>query len=311
MVNEYPPPIYKYLNVNGASATLTQQTFKWTKPSQFKAKYKDDMDMTISKLFSEDNEQSLEIIRDNFNTILANNIDQRLTYSDPRLPLIQQAFRNNPEAVNIVQEKLQRDSISDIYDIDRIRRISEEYVSEINIFLQGYRVFCGSNNILSKRMWQNYADDGKGIVLRIEPSPIYTKDSVFKLFKAVKYYDERPALFASTLEFLSSSFFEEQEAWIARIIDRVIHFKTDDYSYESEYRCVIPLLKDEEYLSDIFLPYHAEEITGLYLGENITDADKSLFIRLAKQINPEISIYQIGRTTGDILQQNEVSWARY
>ena len=293
MANEYLPPIYKYLDVEGARATLERQKFKWTKPSQFKAKFKDDMDMTISRLFPEDHEQSLEIIRDNFNTMLASNLDQQLTHSDPRLALIQQAFRNNPEAVNIVQEELQRDSILDIYDIDHIRRVSEKHVSEINTFLQGYRVLCASNNVLSERMWKDYADDGKGITLRIEPSPIAQKDSVFKLFKAVQYFDERPTLFASALEFMSGSLFEQQQALISRIIDRVIYSKTNQYSYESEYRCIIPLLKNEEHLSDVFLRYHAEEITGLYIGENTADTDKSLFVKLAKQINPDIPIYQM------------------
>ncbi|MFW0776455.1 MAG: DUF2971 domain-containing protein [Rickettsiales bacterium] len=263
--------------------------------------------MTISKLFPEDQEQSLEIIRDNLFTILLNNTDHRLAYSNPGLAIIQQAFRNNPDLANIVHEELQKDSISELYDVDRIRRISEDNVKEINAHLQGYRVLCGSDNILSRRMWQDYANDGKGMALCIEPSPIPQKDSIFKLFKEVKYFTERPTLFASTLEFLSGSLFEEQEALIARTIDRVIYSKTNIYSYESEYRCVWPLLSHEEHLGDLYKKFHAEEITGLYLGENAEDANKALFIKLSKEINPDISIYQISRVAGESLQANDIS----
>ncbi len=303
MVRKHPPPIYKYLDVDGARATLEKQTFKWTKPSQFKAKFKDDMDMTISKLFPEDVEQSLEIIKDNFITILANNDNQQLRYSDPLVTLIQECFRNNPAAVNAFQKKLQQDSVSDIYDIDHILRKSEKHVNEINKFLQGYRVLCGSKNILSECMWRDYAADGKGIALCIKPSSIVVKDSVFKLFKEVKYFDERPTLFASTLEFLNHNFFEEPWA----LIDRIIYSKTNQYSYESEYRCVLPLLPHEEHQDDIYEKFHAEEITGLYLGENIEDDYKLLFVKLAKQINPNISIYQISKINNESLHANDVS----
>jgi len=98
---------------------------------------------------------------------------------------------------------------------------------------------------------------------------------------------------------------------IVRIIDRVIYSKTNAYLYESEYRCVWPLLPHEEHLDDLYIKFHAEEITGLYLGENTEDDDKLLFVKLAKQINPDISIYQISKIKNEILQANDVSQDYY
>jgi hypothetical protein len=43
------------------------------------------------------------------------------------------------------------------------------------------------------------------------------------------------------------------------------------------------------------LAYHPEEITGLYLGGAITDADKQDIVAKAKALNPQIAIFQAKR----------------
>ncbi|WP_407123446.1 hypothetical protein [Bradyrhizobium sp. STM 3561] len=39
-------------------------------------------------------------------------------------------------------------------------------------------------------------------------------------------------------------------------------------------------------------PFHPEEITELYLGAAMTDADKQEIIATAKALNPEIAVFQ-------------------
>lgn len=66
------PPLYKYLNIEGARLTLGNRCFKHAKPSTFN----DTEDLTIHSLFPEDDETALAIIENNFTDILVKHLDE-------------------------------------------------------------------------------------------------------------------------------------------------------------------------------------------------------------------------------------------
>jgi hypothetical protein len=69
--------------------------------------------------------------------------------------------------------------------VEHMRARSESHVKEINEFMQKWRIFCVSTLNDSERMWFAYAENHKGIVLRIEPN--IAKDSKFQRFLPVIY----------------------------------------------------------------------------------------------------------------------------
>ena len=54
------------------------------------------------------------------------------------------------------------------------------------------------------------------------------------------------------------------------------------------------------------LKYHPEEITELYLGLAMTMEDKEDMVSKAKALNPEISIFQMGRDADTKLTFNRI-----
>jgi len=60
------PPLYKYLDVQGARRTLTNRTFRHAKPSTFN----DTEDLTIRSIFPEDEETALEQLKHGFVDVL-------------------------------------------------------------------------------------------------------------------------------------------------------------------------------------------------------------------------------------------------
>jgi hypothetical protein len=66
------PPLYKYLNIEGARLTLGNRCFKHAKPSTFN----DTEDLTIRGLFPEDDETALAVIEINFTNILVKHLDE-------------------------------------------------------------------------------------------------------------------------------------------------------------------------------------------------------------------------------------------
>ena len=292
------PPLYKYLDVQGAKLTLGNKTFKHAKPSDFN----DLEDLTIQSIFAEDVEAALSKIATGFTEIIANNVDRPPTCG-PKLrssiELLQKIFRENPKAVAIIKTEMANEKIGNLYDIEHMRTISEAIIKEINEFMQDYRVLCVTTHKNSERMWTEYAQDQQGVILRIEPC--VEKDSKFRLFRPVKYAEKRPALHDDALEFLEGSLFADQEARIRASIDKIIYAKTTKWEHEGEYRLAIPILAGEK---DWFtLPYHSEEITELYLGAVIKEEDKREIVERAKAANPQIEIFQMSRTADGTLKQ--------
>jgi hypothetical protein len=172
-----------------------------------------------------------------------------------------------------------------------MRALAEAFVKEINEFMQDYRVLCVTNQVDSEKMWSNYAENHKGIALRIEPN--FAKDSKFRLFRPVIYREKRPPLYDDTLEFIAGSLFGDQEARAMEMLEKIVYTKTLEWEHESEYRLAIPMRKSEEPWNT--LPYHPEEITELYLGAEMEKADRDGIVGRAQAVNRNIAIFRMTR----------------
>jgi hypothetical protein len=281
------PPLYKYLGIEGAKLTLRNRTFKHSKPSDFN----DTEDLTIQSAYFERLEDAYKHMYDGFTDTILRNISNPPTCSNlkhrAQIALIQEAFRRNPKAAEIVKAAKKNDLISDVFDMERMRKTTQAFIDEINESLQGYRVLCVSERIDSDRMWTRYADDHQGIGLRILPN--LEKDSKFRLFRKVDYQVTRPALFDDALTHQENILFGDHEANNKRYIERVIYTKTLEWEYEKEYRLCIPVIGERDWN---LLPFHPEEISELYLGTLMHDDTKKKIVDLARAVNPKIFILQ-------------------
>jgi hypothetical protein len=171
------------------------------------------------------------------------------------------------------------------------KKRSEAFVNETNAFMQNYRVFCVTTDGASERMWKEYAKEHQGIALRITPS--VEKASKYLNFAPVTYQEKRPPIFAKAADFAAESLFGNQTERARRVLEGIIYAKSNAYQFESEYRLAIPLGEGEEdYRTQ---PFHPEEITELYFGAAMTDADKQEIIAVAKALNPQIAVFQAKR----------------
>jgi hypothetical protein len=75
-------------------------------------------------------------------------------------------------------------------------------------------------------------------------------------------------------------------------MDKVIYCKTLPYKFEKEYRLAIPSDDEGDWTA---LPYDPQEITELYLGLAMSDADKRDIVALARAVNRNIKIFQASR----------------
>lgn len=281
------PSLYKYLSPDGAKLTLGNGTFRHAKPSDFN----DDMDMTIQKIFPDKIEKVLGQLAGSTARLIFENLDKRPTcLSDNmrhKVTQLQTVFRANHEAINIIERKTKANQVSDLYDAEHMQNLAKNMVAELNGFLQNHRVLCVSDDHTSIPMWERYAADHSGIILRITPNE--NKNSKFQLFRKVGYTPTRPTLYESTRKFQEDSLFGDQEKTKRDMLDNIIYTKTKEWEYEREYRLAIPLGPGEEYET---LPYQPEEISELFLGAKMDNNEKEQILELAQKMNPRIQIFQ-------------------
>ena len=187
-----------------------------------------------------------------------------------------------------MKAKIEEGAMDGVHDMQHMRTLAETTINDVNEFMQGWRVLCVTTHLDSEQMWLGYAENHKGIALRIEPN--VGKDSKFQKFVPVLYQERRPPLHDDTLAFVAAGLFGDKDALYMAIMERIIYAKTLDWRHEGEYRLTIPIAPGEEQWNT--LPYHPEEITELYLGADITEIDKQQIVALAKGVNASIKVFQ-------------------
>jgi hypothetical protein len=279
------PPLYKYLDRRGAELTLGNRTFKFAKPSDFN----DIEDLTIQSIFPEEVDVAVAKIASSFPDVIVENLDNPPTCRKewrPKLALLQLIYRLDPGAAEAVKEQIKQDPKKAGLEAQAMRVRCQQFLDDINKFMQNYRVLCVSTLKDSDSMWTEYAEAHKGIVLRVEPS--VKKASKFQLFRPVEYRETRPSFFDDTVDFLRETLFGDVEKRNRLILEKIIYSKTLKWQHESEYRLAIPLPKGEDWNT---LLYHPEEITELYLGSAMTPGKKEQIVAAAKELNPRIAVF--------------------
>jgi hypothetical protein len=98
------PPLFKYLDVQGAKLTLGNGSFRHAKPSDFN----DIEDMTVQSIFPEETEIALKKLSGGLNDVILAHLNDPPTCASPmreKVALIQQAYRPNPRAAEMVKAR--------------------------------------------------------------------------------------------------------------------------------------------------------------------------------------------------------------
>jgi len=127
------------------------------------------------------------------------NLDRTPTCVSPRMKqqigALQAIFKSNPGAARALKDAVQKEPLSTFYHLDHMKEFTKNSIEELNEFFQGYRILCVCGRIDSVKIWDLYAENHKGIALRILPNE--EKDSKFKLFRKVEHRERMPCLYDS------------------------------------------------------------------------------------------------------------------
>ena len=131
------------------------------------------------------------------------------------------------------------------------------------------RILCFSAIADAPTMWAHYADEHRGVVLQFESND--QRDSVTLLATPVIYQAEPPTL--PMVDRWVRAFLDEEEIDWDDYFREYYYVKSEDWSYEQEYR-VISLSEDDSQLHDDS-PFLREDLRGIILGSALDHNDEA------------------------------------
>jgi hypothetical protein len=283
-----PESIYKYTSLGGLIKTLEKRSFKLSRPSDFN----DPIDMYIQEPLNLDTEDFLEQMKHSLLDYLKDSNDNFLlnnTKSAHMIGVARSAWaQSSAEKREIMEHEILNRPIKELYDIEKLNVNNKEMVDFLTEIMSHHAVFCSTldqNNLL---MWAHYSDQHRGAV--IEYTPSIEKDSALLASKPVIYSEKRPLLYQNAKEMMMRYLAESPEQSAGKMLDRIIYSKSIEWSYEKEYRLVIPdfIRRHEEFG---LLSFYAEELSAIYFGCRMSNENKEMAARMAISINNDVKLY--------------------
>jgi len=294
-----PKSIYKYLDFDGLNKTLSNQSFKLSRPSDFN----DPLDLLIEECFGMNLLEFLEGVKKEFYDLFSNELDQSKLRNNPnkdKLILINNGLKkinNLPEdQAKRIREEIFQTPLEDMYDLEKLKKTNKEALEAVQKSFKNEGIFCSTTDHKNLLMWAHYADQHRGAVIEFTPS--IKKDSALLASKPIEYLSVRPLLYRTPKDMVIHGLMMSPKDSIAKIVNSLIYTKGLVWDYEQEYRLSIPnLIPDFKPFAT--LRFHAEELTSIYLGCRMEDEDKKTILTLARSINPAVEIYKSTLSTRD------------
>ena len=158
---------------------------------------------------------------------------------------------------------------SSLFSIDELGKHMTKAIAEFNKRnADSFIIGCLTTDNKNRLMWSHYAQDHQGFCIEYDFTDIKTLDTTAVL--PIIYAKERPRLPFKPNICKTNRYFEEA----TKLIIKGLLTKDDIWSYENEWRVMMPTRKDQN------LPM--PKITCVYLGAQISDKDKQAIIKIVK-----------------------------
>ncbi|MGA3083359.1 MAG: DUF2971 domain-containing protein [Thermodesulfobacteriota bacterium] len=281
--------LYKYLNYEGAEKTLENCAVKFSSPIVLN----DPFDISIGDILGLEIKEFMQSLPAEFFNFLLNDFDYRnltskLKDRKDQIIILNQLLKPLPDDYKkeLFAEFI-KNPIENRDDWDRLIKITQGIVTEIQKVFNSYGIFCSSKTKDSTLMWSHYGNHHEGVVLKFQPD--IKKDSFFLASKSINYSQARPVFYKSSKDLLQS--YLTNEPPIDTMIEKIIFTKSLDWAYEMEYRIAIPDLipNGKKYVT---LNFNPKELSAIYFGSRMIDEKKNRLILLAKKLNPGVEFYQ-------------------
>ncbi len=263
---------YKYTDANSAKKILAAGTLKWSSPLLFNDPFdvprelafgfgKEDISKAIKKLicdlvlqppddisgYAGDLQKTLALIKKGINEELIKEIKEFLISSD---------FVEGQQYIELGFEKLR-----------------SEWAQRLNTL----RILCLCECPRRISMWYHYAKSYSGAVIGL--SCLRELDSPLLLARKIQYKQDKTIHY--TPDGIASLFVKEHYSAATALIDIGLYTKSEDWSYEKEWRVVTYADEPGDHYSFYSLP--PGSFSCIYFGPNILQNDRTDLLELVSK----------------------------
>ena len=262
---------YKYMTADVAEIVLQNRTLRWSSP----------------KLFND----PFDVPRELAVGVEKNEIRKELA------SLILSFFRSSDKAPAGLSQKLQllisaiqstrKDGLIDLIEDDLTKMLEAESFSSSSLevfneywkkILDDMRILCLCESHETTSMWYHYADKYSGVVIQFFCDD--NSDSPWRIAKPIEYTNENHLV--STAKGWASLLVLDHEPALLKSFDVSAHTKSEDWSYEKEWRIASFKRPGEEgFFSDY--GFDGKSIGNIYLGPLIENNMKSRIVDASKK----------------------------
>lgn len=250
---------FKYLNIGASLATLKNKTLKWSNARLFS----DPFDMPADVSFAFDGASFANALLDEMSRLAFGAQTPVGDMNNPLFALCMQSRDNRkrgatePEFRRYMSQSLTETAEQFTKAIPLLER-------QLEMMREQFALFCVSKTNKSLLMWAHYAHDHTGCVLGLRCLP--DLDRPLCAVKEVKYLSEFPLV--ATLPEYVRHLTGQSELDTSAIFERFALAKSDDWSYEQEWRG-LSLLTNRQSGFDLD-PLLPEELDAVYFGARAT-----------------------------------------
>ena len=289
---------YRYLDAEGAIASLENGTLRFSKPTKFN----DPFDVNLQLLIPERLDAFLEDVKSSYHEFIRNIDASKIGHPYKRAYIdmlqIRLSSSSDDKEKKIAKEWEQWEPIAlaHLWDVSSLEEIIDKMRVMLQEFFQGIGVVCLSSCHENLLLWSHYAKGHTGAALEFTPSPTTSGEPIFESVMEINYSSTRPLIHETVAVFMSSFYTPDPSKLRREFIKRFIFTKSLAWKYEKEYRIAIPREFTEG--SDTFdFNFHTPDLTAVYLGCKMAEDDKDNVTKNAIGLNSNVKIFQMTEST--------------
>ncbi len=273
---------YKFMSANTAISIFNTSTLRYTSPNLFN----DPFDHQVSFNFPFSKEE--------FSDALLNEC-KRIIYDDTvNIP--------NPNLFGAVTLQLRkiRNLVPPDEFVDELRTAANESAdlfndnqstlnAEVIELLNNSRVLCVTEELDNVVMWTHYADEHKGIALRL--NCIDEIDNTLLVARPVQYTNTFP-IFSPLTEYIKHLTGESPIDFGKVIMDQAPYIKHENWAYEKEWRVHVSQHETPTTIGYNDWKENSRIFGAIYFGCRIEPQDIQSLVKVIEEKMPHIEIYQ-------------------
>jgi Protein of unknown function (DUF2971) len=272
---------YKYTTANTAKTILRTCSLRWSSPLLFN----DPFDHQARYL--------LPFSQDDF-ILKCESAIERIIFGDEVSLEFPTTLGSLLSLMRSGRDKLPKDEVmAQLRDgIKKTAAGLQKFEDKVNQYLleqlEKTRVLCVSEHNDNVIMWSHYADEHKGIVMRLRC--IEELDNNLLIARKMKYQKKYPAI-ADLDDFIKLSTGEKNINYYEKLMD-IAYIKHEVWAYEDEWRVVTEI--DTEENKNLYNDYqeYPRVFDALYFGCRISESDKGEIIDMLSGDLVHVEIFQ-------------------